>query len=148
MSNIKYVKVGNHVEGILQNCSIFLIDEEDYEKIKEYAWWLKRGYAFNTELGLMHRFLMKDQLSKGLEIDHIDRNRLNNCKDNLRVVTRQENMHNKSIYKTNTSGHIGVKWNTKLSKWVAQITKNKKRIHLGVFDNLQDAIMARRIAEQ
>jgi hypothetical protein len=74
-------------------------------------------------------------------------NKLDNRKSNLRVVTQQENLHKKSVYKTNSSGHQGVKWNKSLNKWQVQITHNKKRIHLGVFDNLQDAIIARRKAE-
>ena len=147
INKIKYVILENHVEGVMPNGSIFCIDKEDYEIISENMWHYCDGYLRSTRLGLMHRFLMKNELRIGLEIDHIDRNRLNNRKSNLRIVTRQENNMNKSKYKTNNSGYPGVKWNKRLSKWQVQITINKKRIHLGVYDDFQDAVLARRKAE-
>ncbi|RJE47755.1 hypothetical protein A7K50_03430 [Dehalobacter sp. MCB1] len=93
----------------------------------------------------MHRALLGANSNEF--VDHINRNRLDNRKSNLRIVTFQENMNNKSLYKTNSSGHKGVKWNARLDKWQSQITHNKIRVHLGVYDELQDAIAARRTAE-
>ena len=148
INKIKYVECGNHVEGIMPNGSVFYIDKEDYEIISNNYWHFLDGYLRSTKLGLMHRYLLGDELVGKLECDHINRNRLDNRKTNLRAVTRQENMKNKSIYKSNTSGYRGVKWNARLNKWQVQITKNKQRTHLGVFEELQDAIAARRFAEK
>jgi len=144
---IKYVEFNDHVEGIMPDGKIFYIDKEDYDFVKSNDWHYDDGYLRSTKLGKMHRCFMHNQLQQGLEVDHINRNRLDNRRSNLRVVTRQENMHNKSLYKTNKSGYPGIKWNKRLNKWQAQITFNKQRIHLGVFENLQDAIASRRLAE-
>ena len=55
---------------------------------------------------------------------------------------------NTYLYKNNTSGYKGVKWNDHCSKWEADIQVNKKSIYLGVFDNLEDAVKVRQEAEQ
>ncbi len=80
-------------------------------------------------------------------IDHINHNRSDNRIENLREVSRVENNMNQSIAKHNTSGHIGVSWHKGQNKWTAGIKVNYKRIHLGSYDNIDDAIRARRKAE-
>ena len=76
-------------------------------------------------------------------VDHIDNNKNNNNVLNLRWATRVEQQHNKGISKNNTSGTKGVRWNTTLRKWTAQIKINGKQIHLGSFMNKDDAITIR-----
>jgi hypothetical protein len=76
-------------------------------------------------------------------IDHMDNNRLNNCLFNLRFVTRQENQFNMSMASNNTSGVKGVYWKAERNKWCSRITLNGKTIHLGHFDNIDDAKQAR-----
>ena len=76
-------------------------------------------------------------------IDHIDNNRTNNCLSNLRWASHSENNHNMSITKSNTSGHKGVTFNNKAQKWKAQIKLDGLQIHLGSFDNKEDAIACR-----
>lgn len=73
------------------------------------------------------------------DIDHIDRNRSNNCWNNLRLAKRFQNTGNYPIPKTNTSGVKGVHWHKPTNKWRAQIKKHNKVYHLGLFDNIQDA---------
>jgi hypothetical protein len=73
------------------------------------------------------------------EIDHKNRNPLDNSIDNLRLVTRVENNQNKGIGKRNTSGVKGVSWSTRAQKWRAVIRANKVVYHLGSFENLDDA---------
>lgn len=68
--------------------------------------------------------------------------------ENCRWATKKEQYQNRGIYKTNTSGHKGLTWNKKLNKWRVRITANGIEIHLGVFDQLDDALEARRIAEE
>ena len=82
---------------------------------------------------------------KNLVIDHINGDGKDNRIQNLRLVTQSENNKNLSRYKSNTSGVIGV--SKKRGRWVAQIKKNYKQIFLGSFDNLGDAIAARKEAE-
>lgn len=76
------------------------------------------------------------------ELDHIDHDTTNNRIENLREVTRSENMRNSGRRVNNTSGYKGVTWNTCVNKWVAQIWLNNKRMHLGCFVDPKDAYEA------
>lgn len=71
------------------------------------------------------------------EIDHINGNRSDNRIANLREVTHTQNMQNRPKLPTNTSGFKGVNRNG--SRWIARIMVNKKRVHLGRFDTLEEA---------
>lgn len=81
------------------------------------------------------------------QIDHIDGDKTNNRLENLRCVFAQENQRNRKRSRNNTSGTLGVSWNTKMEKWKAYIVVNAKQIHIGVFSNKADAIKARKQAE-
>ena len=70
--------------------------------------------------------------TKTNSIDHIDGDRLNNNIENLRKVTHQQNCWNRTTAK-------GYCWDKKSNKWKARITLNGKEIHLGYFDNEDDA---------
>ena len=81
------------------------------------------------------------------EIDHIDRNPLNNNINNLREVTRQENCRNRTKlkYRNNkltTSIYKGVCWNKQIEKWIARIMISGQRINLGYFAVEKDAAKA------
>ena len=76
-------------------------------------------------------------------IDHINHERSDNRLCNLRSVTNAENCRNQSNASNNTSGVSGVSWHKAASKWQAQIMGNGKAIHLGLFNNMADAITAR-----
>lgn len=67
------------------------------------------------------------------EIDHINGEKTDNRWSNLRAATRIQNMHNRGIRSTNTSGFKGVTWSKSKSKWVAQIVSNGKFHFLGHF---------------
>jgi hypothetical protein len=79
-------------------------------------------------------------------IDHIDRNRTNNRILNLRIVNFSKNSMNTSIRSDNTSGYRGVSWCNLTKKWAAYIWKDKKKIHIGLFDNIEDAAAAHKRA--
>ena len=89
----------------------------------------------------VHNSWPKDQ------IDHVNRNRSDNRLVNLRDVTNKQNLQNAGKYSHNTSGHPGVSWHKQRSKWQAKITHNQKQIHLGYFENLEEAIAARKAGE-
>lgn len=72
-------------------------------------------------------------------IDHINGVRDDNRKANLRLATTKQNNENTSLRKDNESGCRGVSWRAQSQKWVAQIQHNKRKIHLGYFDTLEDA---------
>ncbi|MBD5153776.1 MAG: hypothetical protein HDT15_01540 [Oscillibacter sp.] len=111
----------------------------------------KDGYAmaYSPELKKNIRFhLFAFPLPEpGLVRDHIDGNRLNNTRANIRFVTQQKNNLNHKVGKLNKSGYTGVYWRRDKKKWKAEITIGGKHIHLGYFQNLRDAIAAREAAE-
>jgi hypothetical protein len=81
------------------------------------------------------------------EIDHINGNPSDNTILNLRDVTRKQNMENKKVYSNSKSGYSGVTWHSRDKKWNVRIGHYGKRISLGYFDNLSDAIAVRIKAE-
>lgn len=80
-------------------------------------------------------------LTKNCEVDHIDGNRSNNKFSNLRIVNRQENMKNKSIGKNNTTGVLGV--SVYGDKYRVRISLNGKRISLGLYNTIEEALSVR-----
>jgi len=76
-------------------------------------------------------------------IDHTDNNRLNNNVTNLRWATHQENNRNRQLSTKNTSGIKGVSFNKNKNKWEAYINIHEIKIHLGYFDNIEDAKQSR-----
>jgi len=95
----------------------------------------------------LHRYIL-NYYEKDFEPDHIDGNGLNNKKENLRLITHQQNMMNQRILPSNnTSGYIGVTRNKSNECWDAQIKINGKHIYLGSYINIEDAILARKNAE-
>ena len=85
-----------------------------------------------------------------IEVDHKhgENTKNDNRKSNLRICTSSQNNMNRKIFSNNKSGCTGVIWNKDTNKWIAYITVNKKRIHLGSFINFKDAKQARKEAEE
>lgn len=81
-----------------------------------------------------------------VEIDHRDLNGVNNKFRNLRECTRSQNQMNRGIQSNNTSGCKGISFSKSNKKWHAYIKINRKRIHIGMFKNIQDAKKAYSIA--
>lgn len=88
----------------------------------------------------MHRQIMNSPT--GLEVDHRDRDRLNNQRSNLRLATRSQNATNKSIQSNNTSGYRGVYWLKRDKKWLARVGINGKFINAGLFKDKRQAALA------
>jgi hypothetical protein len=83
-----------------------------------------------------------------MEVDHIDRNSINNHPSNLRTATRSQNASNRSRARCNISGVLGVTFCKRTRKWMAQLGLNKKTLFLGRFDSVAEAAIARREAEE
>lgn len=81
------------------------------------------------------------------QIDHINRNRSDNRIANLRDVTNQQNMCNVGVKADNTSGHSGISWDRRRSRFRVRITRNYKAAHLGYFKSFDEAVAARLKAE-
>ena len=82
------------------------------------------------------------------DIDHINRNKLDNRIENLREVSRQCNMRNRPMPCNNTSSVVGVIWVNRDKLWKAQVQVSGKTIYLGAFDDFTEAVAHRLAAEQ
>lgn len=127
---------------------VAIVDDEDYDELSLVKWHAdNRGYAVRCvrfPIGprkiLMHRHIM--QTGRGIEVDHIDGNRLNNQRSNLRTATSAENKRNQRPTRGGSSKYKGVTWNTRLQRWVAQIGVNRKSIYIGSFKDETEAAKA------
>lgn len=131
----------------------FLFDKEDYDKIKDYYWHMRYdGYflghkSMDKSPSRLHRIIMNVS-NKDIVVDHIDHNPSNNRKENLRIANKSQNARNHKIFSSNTSGCSGVVFSKVAGKWAATIMVNYQSIHLGLFDNYDDAVIARKEAEK
>ena len=126
-----------------------LVDDSDFDRVSRIKWYAQRSlsgkyYARNGKSGFLHSFL----LPTFKEVDHKNGNPLDNRRENLREATHHQNMMNKSSYKNSRSGVKGVWFREKRGRWEAQIRFNSRTIHLGTFEDIKDAIGARRNAEK
>ena len=107
----------------------------------EYNWCFDGDYACRRYKGstkAMHLILLEGQIPEGMEVDHINRDKLDNRMTNLRVVTHSFNQINK-VMKNNSSGYRGVAWNKKEKKWEAMVIINKVRKYLYRGHSFDDA---------
>ena len=128
-----------------------LISSDMFYLVKDFKWHLSNyGYA-RTGGGsknnrLMHKLLFKTP--EGLDIDHINGNRLDNRKENIRFCTRsQNNMNSKLKWKHTKSNMKGVCFDKKRNIYRAYIKINGKQIFGGYFKKEADAIDARIVLE-
>lgn len=126
---------GNVAQGILPDGTEFLIDAEDVEQISKMYWNYSKskGYIQSAERKLermpLHRFLLNITDSSIL-VDHINRNRMDCRKSNLRIATAQQNSMNCSM-RANKTGYKGVSFIKRKNLYRAQIGINDRDIHLG-----------------
>jgi len=125
-----------------------IVDEENYYDLMKYSWSLHdKNYVsgtINKIKYLIHRFIMN--YTGDNYVDHINGNKLDNRKCNLRIITPHQNSMNCSSSKNGTSKYIGVHFNKRSNKWLSQITINGKCKKIGLFKNEIDAAKARDIA--
>ena len=136
----------------------FWFDKEDYDKIKNYCWsYSPSGYLIATERDTrrrvnFHRLIM-EPIPKGMVVDHKQHpprheQKYDNRKSNLEIKTNSQNMMNAHLYSHNTSGVSGVTYTKQNGKWQVRIGINNKRIHLGYFDEYEEAVKVRKEAEK
>jgi hypothetical protein len=124
---------------------IALVDDDDYEELSKYKWYFTAsGYAArdarNTKRTTGRCVYMHKQLIPSDEkVDHINRNKLDNRKENLRPATNALNLQNREKQINNTSGYKGVSWSKVSEKWSSEITSQGERHYLGLFEGKEDA---------
>lgn len=136
---------------------ITIVDDEDYEELMRHKWcvrWTSRGcYAgrgskfsdkCSTDTILMHREIMK--ALPGEQVDHKDRDGLNNQRKNLRICTPTQNQQNRRKQNGCSSRFKGVSWNKEAKRWRAYILRDGIQCHLGYYGNEADAARAYNVA--
>lgn len=113
----------------------------DYDWLMQWKWHLDgAGYAQCRTQGLMHRLIIQAPAAK--QVDHINANRLDNRRSNLRLCTAQQNTQNKLKSRFSRSKYKGVQPAKYGSRWKAFIAINKVYTYLGTFDTELDAALA------
>ncbi len=130
----------------LNHCQVAVVDDADFErvgKVKWFAWWNKHTntyYAMRTicvdgkkKRQAMHRVILDLDFEDKRQGDHIDHNTLDNRRENLRIVTSQENQWNRRYEKS------GCSWSKHHKKWEAYISVNNRKKSLGLFHTPEEA---------
>ena len=145
-------------EIALTKGQIALVDDADFDFINQWKWYAFVSPRNNTyyaarktardksnfnkrETIIMHRQIMGVSDPK-IEIDHEDKNGLNNSRSNLRQATRSQNNANRSSQINSSSKYLGVNWDAVRNKWRAMICKDNKRMHIGMYFKEEDAAIA------
>ena len=131
----------------LNKDAVTIVDEADYEWLSKWKWRIvEKGYAQRSVAkheGLtlsalfMHRVILNTP--KGLFSDHINGNKLDNRRSNLRICTHHQN----NLNRPNVTGkYKGVYWCKRQQRWMAQIMKNQANIYVGSFHTPEEAALA------
>jgi len=119
-------------------CGKTVVFDDDFPEFLSVEWRLcSWGYA-HSKLGIMHRIVMK--APKGMEVDHINHDPLDNRRTNLRLCTRSENLRNRRMQCNNTSGYKGVR--LECGRWRVQISLDGKNRHIGFYDSPEEGYEA------
>ena len=137
---------------VLVKGQLMLIDDVDLDLFLNHKWHLTSGgryigrsvrvAAYKQKTEWFHRVVAErlyGELPSHIEVDHINRNRYDNRRQNLRLATHAKNVVNASKRKDNTTGVKGVHFDKRSGKYKAQININGKRTCLGSFKTLEEA---------
>lgn len=123
-----------------------LVDDDMLPVLNNYKWHVNsnyvRGYA-RGEVVKMHRLIMS--APKGVEVDHINGNPLDNRRENLRLCSHAQNMANRKVNSTSASGYKGVNYDKNMSRrkrWAASIHHEGRRIKIGRYFTKEEAARA------
>lgn len=120
------------------------VDDVDFERLSRFKWFFANGYAVRrgTNEGKrtmvwMHRIIAATP--DGMVTDHINGDKLDNRRTNLRACTHAQNKWNQGRNSNNTSGFRGVYFDKSSKKWVAELKQHQKHVFLGRFVEKKDA---------
>ena len=128
---------------------ITIVDDSDYENLAQFKWYAVghpgKEYAARYGRKPQHIRLHRELLNapENTEVDHINGNRLNNRRANLRLATRSENGRNRTKFDYPThSKYKGVTWHSRDKCWQSTIVVDTRHIHLGYFNTEREAALA------
>ena len=131
-----YIDEGTYMRCLDSNGKSFIFDHADYDLIKSYTWSVNdyRGQVrtcFKGKCLTLHRLIMN--ASDNQQVDHINRDKLDNRRCNLRFATHQQNQCNKGLMSNNTTGYKGTCYDKRSNRIMAYINCNNARTYLGYF---------------
>lgn len=136
--------------GHISDGTIFMFDADLFSRIKDIKWYVsyksRKGrqiYIVDCHGRPLHQVLFSTR--KGMELDHINLDTLDNRRCNVRFCTHQQNQINQPLQKNNTSGVSGVSYYPPRKKYRARIKISQLDIHLGYYDTFQEAVQARNV---
>lgn len=124
-----------------------VVDADKYEVVKDHKWCMDfNGYVKDSRGRYLHRVIVNKD---NLYVDHINGNKLDNRLANLRLCSNADNLKNRvKLPSNNTSGILGVRFRSDRNKWYAEIQCDNTKINLGSYLSKEEAIKARREAEE
>lgn len=141
-TNSYYEHPDGYMVGVTAKGEEFFFDKEDLDKVRNYSWYVGgKGYirtSLNPSTTPLHRFILGITSNDAINIDHVNRNKLDNRKCNLRMATYSENNYNR--VKKGSSKYKGVY--KQGDKWRCVITKDGKKTHIGYYTSEEEAAMA------
>ena len=156
LNKSQYITEGGITKIIIPNKTkgevIAIIDTKNLEKVRHFSWALERNnYVSHRGRRVyvkLHRLITN--CPDDMQVDHIDRNPLNNLENNLRICTEFENKQNKPMLNkiNKSSGIKNITWDKTKNRWQVGITKNKKFIFIGYYKDLEDAKIAAQEARE
>lgn len=124
-----------------------MVDDGDFVELSKHRWYYHKGYAVRNVWSdgkqhtvFMHRLI--NHTPSGLDTDHINRNKLDNQKHNLRSCDRTTNVNNTGARRTSKSGIKGIYWHTNEKRWRAQKTVGGRKYFIGRFNSSEEAEIA------
>lgn len=138
-----YISVGLDRAFVITPSGRSVISACDIAFAKRFSWAIDSQGYLGCHSGRFHRLLLSP--AQGFYVDHINRDKLDNRRENLRIVRPAVNVRNCKTHANNTSGHRGVSWTGK--SWFAYIGVSNTRKRLGHFKTIDEAIAVRRAAE-
>jgi hypothetical protein len=119
-----------------------IVDDEDYERLSSFKWFfMGNKYAarnIRCDNGKQRPLWMHREIinaSEGMQVDHINGNKLDNRRENLRLCTQSQNLGNRTYSGDFSSKYKGVSFSKKRNKWTSGIRINTKRIYLGLYED-------------
>jgi len=134
-------------EIIITRGEVTIVDDENFEELSQYKWYLMDGFVGRTvkENGkrttiYMHRVVA--EAPKGVSVYHLNGNKLDNRRENLWLEKGSARMHKRKKNMAHSSQYRGVYWAKEKKIWIAEIKVNKKHLRLGYFEDEKEAAIA------
>ncbi|HDV6327492.1 TPA: HNH endonuclease [Burkholderia cenocepacia] len=135
---------------VTRNGDVILVDADDFAELSQYVWYVgNRGYAYRIRRDgrrrthvVMHRQILGLDHDDCRVTDHVNGNKIDNRRENLRICDQRENMRNQKLPRHNTTGYKGVHRVRTTGRFAAQIRINDRCICIGTFDTAEEAAHA------